>query len=293
MKQISVASQLPDIEFEKPAIEFVEEPYSEAEAQKMIKQFREEGYVILPDVFKSETIDPFLEQVEALTYHDGLQWRLRDDSPHYLACAKTPRTIQLLPDLLSRSVAKPRVCMHNTMVYIQKGTDHSIIPDWHKDREPEGMPDDTYYYPPDVFIGFYFENMTDDHGPTLIIPGSHRDVTMSPYDNKSVPVPIYCRKQDGLLLDQRTWHRGMPRTVEGNRYLLIYAYFGLPQYYGTAYKMPRAQRELWMNAETTLDRLFYGGPFAPPNIKDVEFMAKKIKEREKAGKMRYCNKTAY
>ncbi len=88
MKQISVASQLPDIEFEKPAIEFVEEPYSEAEAQKMIKQFREEGYVILPDVFKSETIDPFLEQVEALTYHDGLQWRLRDDSPHYLACAK-------------------------------------------------------------------------------------------------------------------------------------------------------------------------------------------------------------
>lgn len=259
----------------------------------MVEQFREDGYVILPDIFKRETVEPFLKQLETLIFHDGLSWRLRDDSPHYSFCSKTPRGTQLLQDVLSRSLAKPFVSNHNTMIIIQKGADDSYIPGWHKDREPEGMPEGTYHFPPDVFLGFYFEDMTDDHGPTLIIPGSHRDASITPKSYDKEPVAIYCRKQDGLLIDQRTWHRGMPRKVDGNRFLIIYAYFGMPHYYADVFKMPRAQRELWMRAETSKDRIFYGGPFAPPNIEDLEFMLEIAREREKEGKFPYPDKPSY
>jgi hypothetical protein len=278
---------------EKPAIELVEELYTADEAKAMVKRFREDGFVILPDVFKRETVDPFLNQLEGLMFHDGLSWRLPDDAPHYTCCAKTPRGFQLLPDVLSRSVVKPFVSMHNTMIIIQKGADDSYIPGWHKDREPDGMPEGTYYCPPDVFVGFYFEDMTEDHGPTLVIPGSHRDVTITPENYGKEPTAIYCRKQDGLLLDQRTWHRGLPRKVDGNRFLLIYAYFGLPHYYTQDFKMPSAQRDAWLRSDTVKDRIFYGGPFAPPNKKDLEHMAKIIEEREKEGKMEYCSKPSY
>jgi hypothetical protein len=92
---------------EKPAIELVEELYTADESKAMVERFREDGFVILPDVFKRETVEPFLSQLEELMFHDGLPWRLPDDASHYTYCAKTPRGFQLLPDVLSRSVVKP------------------------------------------------------------------------------------------------------------------------------------------------------------------------------------------
>ena len=59
---------------------------------------------------------------------------------------------QLLPDTLSHSQAKPKPCLHTTIVIIQKDGNTSYIPDWHKDREPDGMPSKEYHYPLDVNI---------------------------------------------------------------------------------------------------------------------------------------------
>lgn len=278
---------------EKPALRFVEELYSETEIATMMEQFRSEGYVVLPDVLDRSTIDPFVEQLESIMFHDGLSWRLPDDAPHYIYCANSPRGYQVLPPALSRSAAKPYPCLHTTIVVIQKGADDSYIPEWHKDREPDGMPENEYHWPLDVFLGFYFEDMTQAHGPTVILPGSHKDPSITPWSDSVDPVPIYCRKQDALLLDQRAWHRGTSRKATGNRFLIVYGYFALPHFYGATFRMPRAQRTSWLHASSIRERILYGGPFAPPDKEDIETITHAIEERKKENKPEFTSRVAY
>jgi hypothetical protein len=262
--------------WEQPALEFVTDLYSDKQVDTMMQQFREKGWVILPDVLKRETVDPFVAQLEKIMVHNGLKYTIPDDSPHYIHCAHAPRGRQVLPSALSHSrVAKPMPALHTTIIIIQTKGDSSYIPEWHKDREPDGMAGEEYHYPLDVFLAFYFEDMTDDHGPTLVIPGSHRDVSMTPQGD--VPVDaIYCRKQDALLIDQRTWHRGTPRKVPGTRFLIVYGMYAMPHFYGTTFHMPLSQRKAWFNARSLEERVFFGGPFAPPDREALEQMLREL-----------------
>lgn len=267
---------------DKPALAFVEELYTEDEEKRMIAEFQEKGYVILPDVLKRETVDPFREQLEELVVNNGNGWTVPYDTPHYIHCTYAPRGRQILPGVLSHSQAKPQPCLSTTIIIIQKDGDTNYIPEWHKDREPDGMPSKEYHYPLDVFLGFYFEDITDEHGPTLVMPGSHRDVTMTPFMEELPVDTIYCRKQDALLIDQRTWHCGTARTVDGNRFLFVYGIYALPFFYGQLAHMPVAQRRAWINADNTRDRVFFGGPYAPPDRQAWEELGAELDEKEKA-----------
>jgi hypothetical protein len=248
----------------EPALRFIEEPYPENTIHKMVHEFQEKGYVILPDVFGRESVDSFVKQLTEIMVFDGLKYTIPDDLPHYIHCAHTPRARQILPFVLSHSIAKPFPCLHTTIIIIETDEKRGYAPEWHKDREPDGMPDEAYHYPLDAFVGFYFEDMTEDHGPTLVIPGSHRDAAMTPHSGAPVE-PVYCRKQDALLLDQRVWHRGTPRKAPGNRFLIVYGYYAMPHFYGATFHMPRSQRRAWMGAGSMRERIFFGGPFAPPD----------------------------
>lgn len=270
------------MEKEKPALEFVEELYTKEEVDSMMTVFRDKGWVILPDVLKRESVDPFREQLEKLVINTGTGYTIPHECPHYVHATYAPRGRQVLPYSLSHSQAKPKPCLHTTIVIIQKDGDTSYIPDWHKDREPDGMPSKEYHYPMDVFLAFYFEDITDEHGPTEVMPGSHRDITMTPA-RKELPVDtVYCRKQDALLIDQRTWHRGTPRTVAGTRFLIVYGIYALPFYYVHLAHMPVSQRQAWINARNSNDRVFFGGPFAPPDRRAWEEMGKELDEHEKS-----------
>ncbi|MGD9824422.1 phytanoyl-CoA dioxygenase family protein [Desulfobacter sp.] len=283
---------------DKPAIEFVEELYSKEEIEKMVTQFQEKGYVILPDVFKRETVDPFVKQLEEIMIFDGLKNTIPHNSPHYIHCAYTPRARQVLPYTLSHLNSKPYPCLNTTIIIIQKDGDTSYIPEWHKDHSPEGMPGKEYYYPSTVFLAFYFEDMTDEHGPTLTIPGTHRDLSIYPVDknsyadvavipdndDKKLPVEaIHCRKQDAVLLDQRIWHRGTARKAPGTRYIFVYGAYPIAHFYGTVTHMPESQLHAWIHAKNMKDRVFFGGYFAPPDREALKAMEKELDELEKAG----------
>ncbi len=264
---------------DEPAIQFVEGAYSDNETQKMIAQFRNKGYVVLPDVIKGETVAPFVKQLEEIMSFDGIKYFLPDDQPHYMHCAMAPKARQILPAALSHSQAKPKPCIDTTIVIIQTKDSVAYIPDWHKDREPDGMPGNEYHYPLDVFLAFYFEDMlTDDKGPTLIIPGSHRDVSLTPTKNADQVEPIYLRKEDCLLIDQRAWHRGSLRTVPGNRFLIVYGVYALPHFYGNTSHMPRSQLRAWIRAKNINDRIYLGGPYSPPDIEDLDLVRKELEE---------------
>ena len=170
----------------------------------------------------------------------------------------------MLPRALSHSVANPLPCLYITTWLIHPEGVPGLEVKWHKDREPDGMAGKEYHYPEDVFVGIYFEDMDEDgKGPSRIIPGSHRDLSLSPFSG-AAQQSIFCRKQDAFLLDQRSWHRGIPRTAPGPRVLAIHGFFPVPFHYSFPFTMPAAQEAAWVEAKSAKDRAFWGGIFAPP-----------------------------
>lgn len=247
----------------EPALRFVNEPYDPETVAGLLAEFREKGFVVLPDLFERETVLPFVSQLEELMVHDGIAYRIPDEAPHFMHGGCAPRIRQVLPGALSPSIQKPPPSFSMTVWIIETADARGDIPEWHKDRMPDGMPGTDYHYPLDVFVGLYFEDTTPEHGPTRVIPGSHRDMSLLP-DTEAPVEDVFCRKQDGLLIDQRTWHAGSRRTVPGTRFLAVYGYYAVPIFYSFVFPMPRSQRDAWDRATTRDDRIFFGGPHARP-----------------------------
>jgi len=253
---------------DQPALKFVDQPYDKETVEKVLSDFREKGYAVLPGVFERSTVDDFVSQLKDIMYHDGLRIRLPHDSPHMIWPARAPRIRQVLPWTLSHSVATPLPCLFHSNWLIHPEGIRGLEVEWHKDRDPEGMPGKEYHYPKDVFVGIYFEDMEEKFGPSKVVPGSHRDITLNPYAGPhagAVADQILCRKEDVYLLDQRTWHRGSTRTAPGARMLVIYGFYPVPFHYSFPFTMPRAQKAAWLSATSREDIAFFGGIFAPPD----------------------------
>lgn len=249
---------------DEPALQFNEELYDADTLDAIMGEFRERGCAKLPGIFVRDTVDDYVKQVHEAMYHNGLGIVLPEDSPLTVHPAKAPRIRQALIPALSHSVAYPLPSLYFQCWVIQPLDQPGVVPGWHKDREPDGMPGKEYHYPKDVFVIVYLTDMTEEHGPTRIIPGSHRDLSLTPFAGSPVE-SIICRKEDGFLLDQRAWHCGTPRTVPGIRTLVVYGYFPVPMHYSIPFRMPGAQRAAWLEAQTRKDKAFFGGIFDPPD----------------------------
>jgi hypothetical protein len=262
------------------ALKFNPVPYSNIEIEGFVAKFQDKGYAILPKVFERESVKYFKKELEDVMTFNGLTYTIPEDRPHYIAGALALRGRQVLPFVLSHSVAKSMPALHTTIIVIETDKDRGYAPDWHKDREPDGMPGKEYHYPTDVFLAFYFEDVDEDHGPTQIIPGSHRDVNLRP--NTDAPVEsILLNMEDALLIDQRAWHRGISRIASGTRFVIVYGMYALPHHYGATFQMPKVQLQYWMNAEKLQDRVFFGGPFAPPTPEYLQTIQEEYEKSER------------
>ena len=249
---------------DQPALKFNSDLYTPEVMGTILDQFREKGWARLPQLFERESVDAFVEQVHRARFHNGLEWTLPDDQPIFVWAAQAPRIRQVIVPAMSYSVAPPVPSLFLSVWIIQPVDTPQVVPKWHKDRQPEGMPGNQYHYPDDVFVAMYFEDMTEECGPALIVPGSHRDGAITPWSGEPHEAMLG-RKEDGILLDQRAWHCGMPRTLPGTRLTALYGYFPVPLFYGAPLRMPRAQRDAWMKAGSREDQGFWGGIFRPPD----------------------------
>ncbi|MHC4400581.1 MAG: hypothetical protein ACYTG0_12970 [Planctomycetota bacterium] len=97
------------------------------------------------------------------------------------------------------------------MWIIQPAGKPDLVPKWHKERDPDGMLGSDRQYPKDVFVGVYFEYLTEEEGQLRVIPGSHWDARITHHTCHRHEI-VLANKEDGVLLNQRVWHCGVPRT---------------------------------------------------------------------------------
>ena len=142
----------------QPSLKFIETPYPSSHLGNLLAQFRAKGYVVLPNVFKRESVDKFRQEVESaiVKTQDG-HFELPDDRPELVYPLKAPRIRDPLSLALSPSQMAPKISVFETAWLISESGKN--LGGWHKDRQHEGMPSREYHYPLAVHLGIYYRDI--------------------------------------------------------------------------------------------------------------------------------------
>lgn len=147
---------------------------------------------------------------------------------------------------------------------------------WHIDAgphvpRPEGVqwPDEIPYPVFAIGMHLFLEDCTMAHGPTAVLPGSHRSGRMPPYermndleltfDNKAA-VYLPAKAGDAILFVSDAWHRGTPAEA-GKRRFFLQCHYGrrdLAQRIVTTDKARQVSKAAAERAESERERLLIG-----------------------------------
>ena len=94
---------------------------------------------------------------------------------------------------------------------------------WHRDFV---FPGDT---PLSINTILYLDEMTEDRGPTYVVPGSHKGDALPPKETRGKPLPgevaALAKAGDAVFINSAIWHSGGRNSTDGLR-RGIYLYYG-------------------------------------------------------------------
>jgi len=187
------------------------------------------------------------------------------DYPATVRPARAPRMLSVLRGAFASEREKPEVSLaYPGWLVTPSNPNAALVHDWHKDGDhwSSGAIEGGYQYPCMLGAAAYFSDMTPEHGPTYVVPRSHRDPKLSPYDpNGFNEEPLLTNKEDVVLWDSRMWHRASPRKVEGWRIMMNFLFFPVPIRDGKPFSRSNAVRQAWRESSDPRDKILFGGPF--------------------------------
>jgi hypothetical protein len=253
----------------EPALKFNQTLLHPNDEANVHLNLRERGYAIVGGVFDRDSVDAYVEQIKGAIRETGNYYyplELPAESPLSVTPLYAPRLRQVMPGCFWPVTDRHRVqCYRPVWSLKPSKPDPRMVHDWHKDFDHRvvACADGGYQYPLIISAGMYFADMTVDHGPTYVIPGSHRDPNLSPYRGAKEE-PFLCGKGDIILWDQRTWHRASPRTVEGIRILALFEFICVPVV--KPFPPTPALVEALRNAKDSDEEVLFGGVFGKASL---------------------------
>lgn len=249
-----------------PALRFNHAPFHPNDLGNIVLRFREKGFATIGGAFDAESVDAYLSQVNAAVQKGPAWWMpfvMDMSSPLAIWPAKAPRLREVLRSAFMPFIDRPwPVLFHPTWLIRPSNPDEKLVHDWHKDGDHSGATSvHGYTYPPVIHAAMYFTDMTPAHGPTYVIPGSHRDPRLTPFGGRpSAEEPFLCGKGDIIIWDQRLWHRASARTVEGLRIVAIFA-FGSTYTGDKPLTLTECQKQALRDAAEPSEKILFGGGF--------------------------------
>ena len=101
---------------------------------------------------------------------------------------------------------------------------------WHRDFTQAGD------YPLSINTILYLDEMTEERGPTRVVPGSHRGMGWPPKEKRLEPLPgevaVHAQPGDAVFINSAIWHSGGLNKTDGLRrgIYLYYGYWWLKRY---------------------------------------------------------------
>jgi ectoine hydroxylase-related dioxygenase (phytanoyl-CoA dioxygenase family) len=255
--------------------------------QDEIDFYDEQGYLVLRDVVPNEVLQASVAETERLVAvastlteptpmldldpnHTPKKPRVRriksphEHSEYFQGLAADPVILDLLDPLLPSGVR-----IHNTKINMKSaGTGEPI--EWHQDWA---------FYPhtnDDVLaVGIYLDDCTEENGPMMVIPGSHKGPTYNHHEGPyfcgamdvencdadlSKAVPLMGPAGSLTIHHARLVHGSAPNRSARSRRFLLYAYAA-----NDAWPL----HDLKGGLEAFDSRIVRGQPTLAPRMKDV------------------------
>ena len=130
---------------------------------------------------------------------------------------------------LARAALGPQVQVHASVLHVGYGDRPNKGVQWHFHRRVVPDPVPPFFYRPCVLDNLiYLDDVTDDSGPLVVLPGTHkldRDLFAGEYGDFPGRVTVTCPAGSVVTAHGATWHKAMPtKPAGGKRRLLILAY---------------------------------------------------------------------
>jgi ectoine hydroxylase len=167
-----------------------------------VKQFKEEGWMFLPNAFSAEEVAVLRAEADAIYKSDRKEiWREKSGSPRIAFAAHTyneafgilarhPRLIEPLEQVFGE-----KVYMHQFKINAKSAFDGDVW-QWHQDygtwARDDGMPE-----PRAMNISVFLDEVMPINGPLMLVPKSHTEgVLAAGHDKATTSYPLWTLDND-------------------------------------------------------------------------------------------------
>ncbi|WP_339684136.1 phytanoyl-CoA dioxygenase family protein [Gimesia maris] len=217
---------------EVAAAKRVETDWAALSTGQQIRSLEVDGYVVLPDLLSAEQIAGIRAELMRLPTQgtdysahqrgfSGVQWT---DSPNAISVIALPAMISFLERLFGDEL----ICTSCTYAVSQPGHPGIAI---HTDAQPYGSKIFGLgaSSPCLVRVLYYLDDLTPEHSPFKVIPGSHLSLHAdgNPYRrylSHEDEMLVTCRAGSAVIINQKVFHANYPNFSDTDRHLLAIAY---------------------------------------------------------------------
>ena len=203
-----------------------------------IRQLEDDGYLVQERFITGDALERLRDAVDEVaaraggaastiatgTFSGQFVRNLLDSHPAFLEMLKYAPTLSV-----ARAVLGPQVQVHAFVARVSYPDASNQGVSWHFHQRviPEPLP--AFFSRPAVLDNLiYLDDVTEDSGPLLVVPGSHiLDEEIGAGDNADKPGQVMLTVPAGscVTIHASLWHRALPtRPGSGVRRLIILAY---------------------------------------------------------------------
>lgn len=130
---------------------------------------------------------------------------------------------------VARAVLGPQVQIHATVLRVAYPELENQDVEWHFHQRVVPDPEPAWFHRPVVVDNLiYLDDLTDDSGPLVVLPGTHRinqDLPSGDFSDKPGQVVVTCPAGSCVTSHSSLWHKALaPTPAGGKRRLLILGY---------------------------------------------------------------------
>jgi Protein involved in biosynthesis of mitomycin antibiotics/polyketide fumonisin len=233
-----------------------------------LKQFHEDGYVVFEGALNAEQAAKvkagIQEAFEGKGHEVMLQGPMFERGEQFEELVDYPPIIDFIEAILGPE------CQLSSMNGMRT-TPNNAVSKWHVDEAlffplPDGVELDPRIQMPVYLVNalYYLDDLTEEMGPTQVVPGSHRagkhldfSEEIGSYKGREA-VSVLAKAGDCLVFNSQLWHRGAPNLSEHPRYVQQIIYrkkFIVPHLSHDNNAVYRAPEEVLMRANPRRKRL--------------------------------------
>ncbi len=185
--------------------------------------FQQWGYLVVDDAISAEQVGVLRTALDATFARSGEQF-----IHQLLECDEAFAFLLDNPPVLSRMKAILGQC-----VQLHSATARVVLPgekdqNWHRDVPWPVAPEGTPYgaIPGQINCGYYLDQLSEENGPIVVVPGSQRVPFRPPVCHAPFPeeVRVLAKPGQAILFDGCLYHRGAANQSEAPRRACLMCY---------------------------------------------------------------------